>query len=57
MSKPLKMLVFVLAATVALGAGVWLLLTAPQETAAPEDNTLYLESRTPDRSSPSRWIT
>lgn len=49
MSKPLKMLVFVLAATVALGAGVWLLLTAPQETAAPEDNTLYLESRTPDQ--------
>ena len=49
MSKPLKMLVFVLAATVALGAGVWLLLTAPQETAAPEDNTLYLETRTPDQ--------
>ena len=49
MTKPLKLLVFVLVATVALGAGVWLLLTAPQADESAGDALLYLETRTPDQ--------
>lgn len=49
MTKPLKLLVFVLVATVALGAGVWLLLTAPQSDGDAGDDGLYLETRTPDQ--------
>ena len=47
MTKPLKLLVFVLVATVALGAGVWLLLTTPQSDGDAGDDGLYLETRTP----------
>lgn len=49
MSRPLKLLLGILAATVVLGVGAWALLAAPQAEQETADTALYLEARTPDQ--------